>query len=246
MGAPVVSSARGGGWGRSLRGPVKRGSERPCAARAAQFVRERENQSCKRFGGALPAVGEPGRPVRARKSQSFSRCRVPGAAQRPGPGEEWWPVGERTPTPPGERAGRSPEPHASPDRESTERTPGAPPGAPEGAAMGHGRGGRPGRRELCRYLRHFRLRGTPKRGSRSNREGNFAAICGTCASGARQTGAPARAGGKSARIRGEMARECPLFPERSPVFLAVSGEERRFGPRGSLNGTAAHGFSGPN
>ena len=107
-------------------------------------------------------------------------------------------------------------------------------------------GGAPRRSELCRYLRHFRLRGMPKRGSRSNREGNFAAICGTCASGARQTGAPARAGGKSARNRGEMAREGALFPERSPVFLAVSGEERRFGPRGSLNATGTHGFSGPN
>ena len=113
MGAPVVSSARGGVWGRSLRGPVKRCSERPCAARAAQFVRERENQSCKRFGGALPAVGEPGRPVRARKSQSFSRCRVPGAARRPGPGEGWWPVGERTPTHPRQIAVRFPETNVS-------------------------------------------------------------------------------------------------------------------------------------
>ena len=124
--------------------------------------------------------------------------------------------------------------------------PGSPARTPRGSRNGTREGGRPGRREVCRYLRHFRLRGTPKRGSRSNREGNFAAICGTCASGARQTGAPARAGGKSTRIRGEMARECPLFPGRRPVFLQVSGEKRRFGPRGSLKPTATHWFSGPN
>ena len=56
-----------------------------------------------------------------------------------------------------------------PERGSTKRTPGAPPGPPEGAAMGHGRGGAPG-------------------------GGNFAAICGTSGSGARQNAAPARTG----------------------------------------------------
>ena len=171
---------------------MKRGSERPCAARGAQFVRGRKNQSWTRLGGALPAGGEPGRPGRARKSQSSSRCRVPSTARRPGPGEAWGPVGERTPTPAGERARSWPKPHASSDRESKERTPGAPPGAPEDAAMGQGRRGPPEERTLplfaalpppehaktrlprepgrtlCRYLRHLRLLGQANRRSRSS------------------------------------------------------------------------------
>ena len=186
---------------------MKRGSERPCAARGAQFVRERENQSCKRFGGALPAVGEPGRPVRARKSQSFSRCRVPGAARRPGPGEGWWPVGERTPTPPGERAGSWPERHATPDRGSTERTPGAPRGAPEGAARGQGRGSAPG-------------------------GGNFAAICGTSGSGARQNAAPARTGRDTLPLFAALAPPGPRKPalplerEANPPGIAAKWHGR--------------------
>ena len=120
---------------------------------------------------------------------------------------------------------------ASPLARAHQTNPRSPARTPRGSRNGTREGGRPGRRELCRYLRHFRLRGTSKRGSRANREGNFAAICDTCRSGATQTGPPARAGGKSDRIRGEMARECPLFPRRSPVFLTISGEKGRFGPR---------------
>ena len=217
-------------------------------------------------------VRGPGRPVRAREGepvlQEIRRCPARcGRARAPSSCEEV-PVllkvsgtGRGLPTRPrgGVVAGRGAHPDA-PRRKSRKiagtpcnpgsrehgTNPGSPARSPRGSRNGTREGGRPGRRELCRYLRHFRLRGTPKRGSRSNREGNFAAICGTCGSGARQTGAPARAGGKSARIRGEMAREGALFPERSPVFLAVSGEERRFGPRAPLKATGRRGFSGPN
>ena len=58
----------------------------------------------------------------------------------------------------------------------------------------------PGRRQLCHYLRDFRLRNSPKHWSHENRESNCAAICGKCGSGARQTGPHARAGGKSDQI----------------------------------------------
>ena len=217
-------------------------------------------------------VRGPGRPVRAREEEPVldetrrcpARC---GRARAPSSCEEV-PVllkvsgpGHGPPTRPrgGVGAGRGAHPDAgrrkSPKLAKTPRmlgsrehgtNPGSPARSPRGRRNGTGEEWPPRRSELCRYLRHFRLRGTPKCGSRANREGHFAAICGTCASWATQTGAPARAGGKSARIRGEMAREGALFPERSPVFLAVSGEERRFGPRASLVVTESHGFSGPN
>ena len=217
-------------------------------------------------------VRGPGRPVRAREGepvlQEIRRCPARcGRARAPSSCEEV-PVllkvsgtGRGLPTRPrgGAVAGRGAHPddgrRKSPKLTKTARklgprehgtNPGSPARSPRGRRNGTREGGRPGRSELCRYVRHFRLRGTPKRGSRSNREGNFAAICGTCASGARQTGAPARAGGKSDRIRGEMARECPLFPIRSPVFLTVSGEKRRFGPRVSLKVTGPRWFPGPN
>ena len=91
---------------------------------------------------------------------------------------------------------------------------------------------RPGRGQLYRHLRHFPLRIFPKHGFCETREGNFAAICGTCSSGARQTGPHARAGGESDRNESEMARECSLISIRSPVFLAFPDGKGRIRPRG--------------
>ena len=147
------------GAGEARLGETVRGPGRPVRAREGEPVlqeirrcparcgRARAPSSCEEVPVLLKVSGtEHGPPTRPRGGVGAGRGAHPDAGRR-----------------------KSPKPHAILDRESSERTPGAPPGAPEDAAMGHGRGGAP-------------------------RGANFAAICGTSGSGARQNAAPARTG----------------------------------------------------
>ena len=65
-----------------------------------------------------------------------------------------------------------------------------------------------------------------------NSDSNFAAICGTCRSGAWETGPHARGRGEFDRNEGETARECSLISIRSAVFLAFPDGKGAIRPRG--------------